>query len=159
MKPDNMKLPVAVQQTVDATAPTENNHITPTALGPQLEDPSKAATARAAPAVVVAALVTMMVAAEATAAAARQTAWVEELVAVVIAEAEATRTATSPATHVAATMPATELRRFVAKRLLKQTTATTSYLLRSTSRPAPPGEIQAFWDHQVRREKRPSSMA
>jgi hypothetical protein len=48
----------------------------------------------------------------------------EELVAVAIAGAEATRTATSPATHMAATMPATGLRRFVAKRLLKQATVT-----------------------------------
>jgi hypothetical protein len=48
----------------------------------------------------------------------------EELVAVAIAGAEATRTTTSPATHMAATMPATGLRRFVAKRLLKQATVT-----------------------------------
>jgi hypothetical protein len=51
---------------------------------------------------------------------------VEELVAAAITEAEATRTATSPATHVAATMPGTELKRFAAKRLPKQMTATAS---------------------------------
>jgi hypothetical protein len=127
MNPDTMKLPVVFQQTVDATAPAENNHKTPTALGPQLEDPPRAATATA---VATAALVA---AAEAAAAAAHHmalaeelVALAEELVAVAIAEAEATQTAMPPATHVAATMPATKLMKFVAKRLLKQTTATTS---------------------------------
>jgi hypothetical protein len=43
-----MKLLVAVQQMVNATAPEENNYRTPTALGPQLEDPPRAATAWAA---------------------------------------------------------------------------------------------------------------
>jgi hypothetical protein len=51
---------------------------------------------------------------------------VEEPVAVVIAGAEATRTATSPATHVAAMMPATGLMKFVTKRLQKQATTTAS---------------------------------
>jgi hypothetical protein len=40
--------------------------------------------------------------------------------------AEATRTTMSPATHMAATMPATELKRFIAERLLKQVTAMAS---------------------------------
>jgi hypothetical protein len=43
----------------------------------------------------------------------------EELVAVAIAEAEAMRTATLLATHVAAMMPATRLRRSVAKKATK----------------------------------------
>jgi hypothetical protein len=116
MNPDTMKLPVVFQQTVDATAPAENNHKTTTALGPQLEDPPRAATATAV----------ATTAAEAAAEAAHHMALAEELVAVAIAEAEATRTAMPPATHVAATMPATKLMKFVAKRLLKQTTATTS---------------------------------
>jgi hypothetical protein len=54
------------------------------------------------------------------------TALAEELVAAAIAEAEATRIATSRATHVEATIPATELKRFIAKRLLKQTIVTAS---------------------------------
>jgi hypothetical protein len=57
MNPDTMKLPVVAQQMVDATAPTENNHQTPTALGPQLEDPPRAAIAKVAPTVSAAALV------------------------------------------------------------------------------------------------------
>jgi hypothetical protein len=51
---------------------------------------------------------------------------VEEPVAAAIAGDEATRIATSLTTHVKATMPATGLTRFVAKRLQKQATATAS---------------------------------
>jgi hypothetical protein len=46
MNPDTMKLAVAVQQMVDATAPVENNPQTPIVLGPQLEGPPRVATAR-----------------------------------------------------------------------------------------------------------------
>jgi hypothetical protein len=52
---------------VDATAPAENNHQTQTALGPQLEDPPRAATAWAALAVAAVALVAATAAAEAAA--------------------------------------------------------------------------------------------
>jgi hypothetical protein len=126
MNPGTMKLPTAVQQMVDATAPVENNHTTPTALGPQLEDPPKAATARAVPAVAAAALVAAMAVTGVAAAGAHHTELAEEPVAAVIVEDEATRTATSPATHVVAMMPAIELKRFVAKRLMKQMTTTAS---------------------------------
>jgi hypothetical protein len=88
-------------------APEENNHRTPIALGSQLEDPPGAATAQAA------ALVA------ATAAGAHLTVLAGELVAAAIAEAEATQTAMSPASHVAATMLTTELKRFVATWLVK----------------------------------------
>jgi hypothetical protein len=67
-----------------------------------------------------------MAAAKAAIARAHHTTLAKELVVAAIAEAEATRTATPPTTHVAATMPATKLKRFVAKRLLKQMTATAS---------------------------------
>jgi hypothetical protein len=107
---------------VNTTASAENNSQTPTALGPQLKDPPKAATARAASAVAAAALV----AARAAEVGAHHMALAEKLVAAAIAGAEARQTSTSPATHVAATMPATGLRRFVAKRLLKQAIATAS---------------------------------
>jgi hypothetical protein len=133
MNLDTMKLAATVQHTVDATAPAEKNHTTPTTLGPQLEDPPKAATALAAPAVAVAALVAAMAAAGAVTAGAHHTVLVEELAVAATAEAEAMRIATSPATHVAATTPVTQLRRFVAKRLLKQTTVRLPHLLCSTS--------------------------
>jgi hypothetical protein len=42
---------------LDATALVENNHKTPTALGPQLEDPPRVATAKVAPTVAATALV------------------------------------------------------------------------------------------------------
>jgi hypothetical protein len=128
MNAGTMKLPAAVQQMVDATTHVENNHTTPTALGPQLEDPPRATTLRAAPAEAVAVLVATMTAAGEAAAGAHHTTLAEELVAAAIAEAEATRTATPLATHVAATMPATELKRFVTKSLLKQMTMMTSPL-------------------------------
>jgi hypothetical protein len=121
-----MKLPAAVQQMVDTTALVENNHRTPTALGPQLEDPPKAAIAWAAPAAAEAALVAATAAVEVVALVAHHMALVEELATAVVAEAEATRTAMPLAPHVVATTPATELRKYVATRLPQQTTATAS---------------------------------
>jgi hypothetical protein len=121
-----MKLPVIAQQMVDATTPMENNHQTPTALGHQLEDPPRVAAARAAPAVAAVVLDAVTATAEATAGEAHHMAQAEERVAAAITGAEATRTTMSPATHVTATMPATGLTRFVAKRQHKQATATAS---------------------------------
>jgi hexokinase len=92
MKPDITKLLVAAWQTEDATLSAENNSQTPTALGPQLEDPPRAATARAAT------LVAVIAAAVVASAGAHHTVLAEELVAAMIAEAEATPTATSPTT-------------------------------------------------------------
>jgi hypothetical protein len=107
MSPGITKLLVIVQQTVDATAPWENKHRTPTALGSQLEDPHGAATARAAPAEAAAVLVAATAAAEAAAVGAHLTVLAGKLVVAAITEAKATRTATSPASHVAAMMLAT----------------------------------------------------
>jgi hypothetical protein len=125
-EPRHHKLLVAVQQMVDATTPEENNHRTPTALGSQLEDPPGAATARAASAEAAAALVAATAATKVVAAGAHLTVLAGKLVAAAIAKAKATRTATSLASHAAATMLAIELKRFVAKRLLRQATATDS---------------------------------
>jgi hypothetical protein len=75
---------------VDASVPVENNHQTPTAIGPQQEDPLRAATARATLAVAAAALVMVTAAAVAVAAGAHHMALVEEPVAAAIAGAEAT---------------------------------------------------------------------
>jgi hypothetical protein len=77
------------------------------------------ATARAALVVAAAPLVAVTAAVVAEAEEAHHTMLAEELVVVAIMEAEATRIATSPATHVAATTPATGLRRSIARRLLK----------------------------------------
>jgi hypothetical protein len=117
-----MKLLVAVQRMVDATAP-EENHRTPTALGSQLEDPPREATPRAA---LVAATAEPGGGGVVTAVGAHHTVLAGELVAAAITEAEAMQTATSLASHTAATMPATELKKFVAKSLLRQVTAAAS---------------------------------
>jgi hypothetical protein len=92
---------------VDATAPADNNHQTPTALGPQLEDPPRVTTSRAAPAVAAAVLVAVTAAAGAVAVGAHHMALAEEPAVAAIAGAQAMRTSTSPVTHVAAMMPAT----------------------------------------------------
>jgi hypothetical protein len=126
MSPDTTKLPVAVQRMVDATAPKENNHKTPTVPGHQLEDLLREAIVRAAPAEAAVALVAATAAAGATVAGAHHTVLAGELVAAAIAGAEATQTATSPACHTTATMPAAELKKYVAKRHLRQATATAS---------------------------------
>jgi DICT domain-containing protein len=82
-----MKPLVAVQPTTDATVLEENYHITPTALGHQLVDLLRAATAPVALVVVAARRLMVMLAAEAGA---PHTELAGETVAKAIAEAEAT---------------------------------------------------------------------
>jgi hypothetical protein len=101
----------------------ENTSQTPTALGTQLEDPLRVALVVATAVLEVVTTTTMVVAA---AAEAHPMVPTEELVVAAIAEAKAMQIATSPATHVAAMTPAIGSMRSIAKRLLKQTTATTS---------------------------------
>jgi hypothetical protein len=110
-----MKPQVAVQLITDATVLEENYHRTPTALGHQLVDLLRAATAPAALVVVTAQRLMVMLAAEAAAAGAPHTGLEEEPVAEAIAEAEATQTATSQVSHAAAMMPAAELKKFDAR--------------------------------------------
>jgi hypothetical protein len=124
MNPGTMKLLVAIQQMVDATAPEENNHRIPIVSGHQLQDLLRAATVLVAPAEAAVALVPATPAAEAAAAGAPHMVLAGELVAAAIAGAEATQTATSPASHAAAMMPAAELKKYVARRPLRQATAT-----------------------------------
>jgi hypothetical protein len=128
-KLDITKLLVAARQMADVTVSIENHSQIPTALGLQLEDPPRAATARAVLVVAAAPLVAVAAAAVEV----HHTTLVEELVAAAIVEAEDTRIATSPATHMAATMPATRSRRSIAKRLSKQVTVTAS--------PSTPGDF------------------
>jgi hypothetical protein len=107
-----MKPQVIVQLTMDATVLEENYHRTPTALGHQLVDLLRAATAPVALVVVAARRLMVMLAAEAAAAGAPHTGLEGEPVAEAIAEAEATQTATSLVFHATATMPAAELKKF-----------------------------------------------
>jgi hypothetical protein len=92
MKSGTTKPLVAARRTAEATVSTENTSHIPTTLGPQLEDPHRETTARAALLVVVAALEVVVAAAAAVVAAAEAhlTVSAEELVAAVITEAEAT---------------------------------------------------------------------
>jgi hypothetical protein len=100
-----MKLLVAVQRVMDATVPEENNHKIPTVPGHQLEDLLRAVIVSAAPALVAEPLVMVMPVVEAAAAGAPHMALAGEPAAETIVEAEATQIATSPVSHVAATMP------------------------------------------------------
>jgi hypothetical protein len=126
MSPGTTKLLVAVQRMVDATAPEENNHRTPTVLERHLEDLLREATVRVAPAEDAVAPAAATAAAEAAAAGAHHTVLEGELVTALIAEAEATQTDTSSTFHTTAMVPAVELKKYVAKRPLRQATATAS---------------------------------
>jgi hypothetical protein len=110
-----MKPQAAVQLTTDATVLEENYHRTPTALGHQLEDLLRAVIALVALAVVAPWWLMATSAEEAAAAGAPHTGLEGEPVAEATAEAEATQTATSPVSHVAATMPVAESKKFDAR--------------------------------------------
>jgi hypothetical protein len=111
---------------MDATVLEENSHRTPIVLGHQLEDLLRAVTVLAAPVVVTALLIMVMLVVEAAAAGAPHTGLAGEPAAEAIAEAEAMQTATSPAPHAAATMPATELKKYDARSSPRQATMTAS---------------------------------
>jgi hypothetical protein len=100
---------------MDATELEENYRTTPTILGKELVDLLRVATVPTVPAVVAVPLLMVMLVAEAVAAGAPHTGLAGEQVAEATAEAEATRTATSPVPHAATTMPAEELKKFDAK--------------------------------------------
>jgi hypothetical protein len=110
-----MKPQAAVQPTTDATVLGEIYRKTPTALGHLLEDLLKAVTALVALAAVTRWWLMATPAAEEATAGAPHTGLEGEPVAGVIAKAEATQTATSPVSHAATTMPATESKKFDAR--------------------------------------------
>jgi hypothetical protein len=111
-----MKLLIAVQQVVDATASKENNCRTPTVSGHQLRDLLRMVIVLVAPAGAAEALVTATVVAAAAAAGAHHTVLVGELVVAVIAGAEVTQTAMSPVSHMVAMMPTAELKKYIIRR-------------------------------------------
>jgi hypothetical protein len=112
-----MKPQVAVQPTTDATVLEENYHRTPTALGHQLVDLLRVATAPATLAAVAPWWLMVTAAGEVAAAEAPHTELAGELV--VEAIMEATQTAMSPVFHTAVTTPATELKKFDARNLAR----------------------------------------
>jgi hypothetical protein len=111
---------------MDATVLEENYHRSPTALGHHLVDLLRAAIALAALAAVAPWWLMVTPAGEAAAVGAPHTEVAGEPVAEVIAEAEATQTATSPLFHSAATTPAVELKKFDARNPLRQVRMMTS---------------------------------
>jgi regulator of RNase E activity RraA len=121
-----MKPQAVVQPTTDATVLKENYHRTPTALGHQLVDLLRAATAPAVLVVIAAWWLMVTPAGEVAAAEAPHTELAGELVAEAIAEVEATQTATSPVFHTAATTPAAELKKFDARNPPRQAKTTAS---------------------------------
>jgi hypothetical protein len=78
------------------------------------------------PVLVAALLIMVMLVAEAAAAGAPHTGLAGESVAEAIAGAEATQTTTSPVPHAAATMPATELKKYDARSPQQRATTTAS---------------------------------
>jgi hypothetical protein len=115
-----------VQPTTDATVLEQSYRRTPTAPGHQLEDPLRAATALVALAAVALWWFTVTQAAETVAARAPHTGLEGEPVLEVIAEAEATQTATSHVSRAAATMPAAESKKFDARNPPRQARTTAS---------------------------------
>jgi hypothetical protein len=101
---------------VDATAPEETKHRTPTVPRHQLEDLLKEATVRAASAEAAVTLVAATAVAEAQRRELIKWCWHESL--------WQRRSATSPASHTVATIPTTKLKKYVARGPLRQETAT-----------------------------------
>jgi hypothetical protein len=108
---------------MDAIVLGESYRRTLTVPGHQPVDLLRVATA---PAVTTMSFLIVMLVVEAAAAGAPHTGLAREPVAEATAEAEATRTTTSPVSHVVATMPAKKLKKFDAKSPPRQATTTTS---------------------------------
>jgi hypothetical protein len=121
-----MKPQAAAQPTTGVTVLEDSYRKTPTALGHLLEDLLRAATALVALAEVALWWLEATPVAEAATVGAPHTGLEGEPVAGVIAEAEATQTATSSVSHAAATMPVAESRKFDARNPPRQARTTAS---------------------------------
>jgi hypothetical protein len=121
-----MKPQAAVQPTTNGTILEESYCRTPISLGHLLEDLLRAVTALVALAAVALWWLTATPAAEAAAVGAPHTGLEGEPLAEAIAEAEATQTATSPVSHTAATMPATDSKKFDTRNPPRQARTTAS---------------------------------
>jgi hypothetical protein len=97
---------------MDATVLERNCGLTPTVLGHRPVDPLRVATAPTALVVIARSFLIAILVAEAVAAGAPHMGLAGEPVAEAITTAEATRTATSPESHVAAMMPAKKLKNY-----------------------------------------------
>jgi hypothetical protein len=117
---------VTVQLTTVATVPEESYRPTPTVLGHQSVDLLMVATVPAAPSVIAISSPTAILVAEAATAGAPLTGLAGELGAEATAAAEATRTATPPVHHAAASTPAKKSKNYNAKNPPWQTTTMAS---------------------------------
>jgi hypothetical protein len=124
-----MKPQAVAQPTTGVTVLEESYRRTPTAPGHLLEDLLRAATVLVALAEVALWWLVATPEAEAATAGTPHTGLEEEPAAGAIAEAEATQTATSPASHAAAMMPVVESRKFDATNPQARTTVSLPSLL------------------------------
>jgi hypothetical protein len=121
--PSTTTKPQAAVRTSVATVLEQSYQLTPTVLGPQPVDPLMVATA---PAATGRSSLTAILAVEAATAGAPTMGLTGELGAVATAAAEATRTTTSPAPHVAASTPARKPKNYDARRPPRQAITTAS---------------------------------
>jgi hypothetical protein len=153
-----MKPQVAVRTSV-ATVLEGSYRPTPTVPGPRLVDPLMVAIAPSVSSATVRSSLTVILAAEAVTAEAPTMGLAGEPGAEVTTAAEATRTVTPLELHVAVLTPARRSKNIGAISPPRQATTMAPRLLGTASQPTSPGEIQAFRDHQVRREAGSSAVA
>jgi hypothetical protein len=115
-----------VRLTTDATVPEENYRLIPTVLGHQPADLLMVATAPAAPVVTTMLSLIVILVVEAATAGAPHTGLAGEQGVEATAAAEATRTATPPAYHAVALMPAKKPKNYDAKSPPRQATTMAS---------------------------------
>jgi hypothetical protein len=149
---------VAVQTSV-VTVPEGSYRLTPTEPGHRLVDLPMVATAPAVPAPTVRSSLTVILAAEAAMAGAPTTGLAGEPRAEATAAAEATRTATPLALHVAASTPTKKSNNYDARSPPRQATMMASPPSLHGFAIYSPGEVQTSGDHQVRREARSGTVA
>jgi hypothetical protein len=154
-----MKPQVAVELTTVATVPEGSYRLTPTVLGHRPVDLLIVVIVPAVPAATVRLSLIVILVAEAVTAGAPTTGLAGEPGVEATATAEATRTATPPALHVAVLTPAKKSKNYDAKSPPRQATTMAYPLSLHGFAIYFSGEIQTSGDHQVRREARSSTVA
>jgi hypothetical protein len=132
---------VAVRLTTDATVPEENYRLTPTVLGHRPVGLRMVEAAPVSPAATAMLFLIAILVAEAATAGAPHTGLAGEPGAEATAAAEATRTATPPALHAAASMPEKNRRTMTQKVLHGRRQRQLPLLLCTDSQSNSPGEI------------------
>jgi hypothetical protein len=151
--------PLVAVRTSVATVLEGSYRPTPTVPRHRPVDRLTVPTASAAPPATVRSSLTVILAVEAVTAGAPTMGLAGEPGVEATAAAEATRTATPLALHVAASTPARRSNNFGARSPPRRATAMASPPSRTASQSTSPGEIQTSGDHQVRREAGSSAVA